>query len=173
MTEILDRSLNTLRSTPPIIEALVSRLTPDELCRKPSDERWSVSEILVHLRHVEERNLGLRVRRMCREDQPLFVDYDQTVEYRKGTYSGISGEQALREFKKTRNDSLTFLEGLKAADLSREAMHHEVGIVTVIQILSLWAFHDLSHIRQIAELVKAISFWRGMGSLQKYYSVAP
>ena len=173
MTGTLEKSLHTLRSTTLIIEALVSRLTPDELCWKPSDERWSVSEILVHLRHVEERNLSLRVRRMCQEEQPLLVDYDQTIEYRKGTYSGRPGDQALREFKETRDESLTFLEGLKAADLSREAMHHEVGIVTVSQILSLWAFHDLSHICQIAELVKSISFWSGMGSLQKYYSVAP
>jgi hypothetical protein len=48
-----------------------------------------------------------------------------------------------------------------------------VGEVDFTQLLSLWAFHDLSHMRQIAELVKAASFWDGIGSLQVYYSVTP
>ena len=48
-----------------------------------------------------------------------------------------------------------------------------MGEVELSQILSLWAFHDLSHIPQVAELVKALSFWDGIGSLQVYYSVRP
>jgi hypothetical protein len=48
-----------------------------------------------------------------------------------------------------------------------------VGEVELSQLLSLWSFHDLGHIRQIAELVKAVSFWEGIGSLQVYYSVHP
>ena len=48
-----------------------------------------------------------------------------------------------------------------------------MGEITIAQLMSLWAFHDLGHLRQIAELVRAAQFWDGIGSLQRYYSVRP
>ncbi len=37
----------------------------------------------------------------------------------------------------------------------RRAFHKEVGVITLAQMLHEWALHDLGHIRQIAELVRA------------------
>jgi len=51
--------------------------------------------------------------------------------------------------------------------------HPEVGEITIRQVLSLWSFHDLSHIRQISEILKAVCFWDDIGSLQKYYAINP
>jgi hypothetical protein len=51
--------------------------------------------------------------------------------------------------------------------------HPEVGTIRLSQTLNLWAFHDLGHIKQIAELYRAQAFWGGIGSLQKYYSINP
>jgi hypothetical protein len=62
---------------------------------------------------------------------------------------------------------------MKPSDWKRKGKHPAVGEVDLTQLLSLWAFHDLSHIRQVTELVKALSFWDGIGSLQLYYSVRP
>jgi hypothetical protein len=62
---------------------------------------------------------------------------------------------------------------MKPSDWKRRGRHPAVGEVELSQLLSLWAFHDLGHIRQVAELVRAVSFWDGIGSLQVYYSVHP
>jgi hypothetical protein len=48
-----------------------------------------------------------------------------------------------------------------------------VGPITVAQLLNEWAFHDLGHIRQITELVRAIRYWPKMGPIQALYKIQP
>lgn len=145
----------------------------EHLIWKPSPARWSIAENISHIVDVELRNTCLRVRSVAEQDQPTFVDYDQNVEYEKGTYSAQSGREALARFEEVRAESIEYLESLPQSALEREGNHPTVGSVRTGQILSLWAFHDLSHIRQIAEIIKATTFWDGIGSLQHYYAVSP
>jgi hypothetical protein len=94
-------------------------------------------------------------------------------EYAKGTYSGKDGRQQLEQFCEERETSLAFLRQLPREAWQRTGRHPEVGVIQLSQILNLWAFHDLGHIRQIAELYRARTFWDGIGSLQRYYSINP
>lgn len=166
-------NLDCLRASPEIIGRLVSLASPDQLTWKPSAERWSICEILNHLTDVEKLNVGLRVRRMLEEDQPRFDDYDPAVRFGEGVYANDDGMRALESFKETRAGSLEWLERSSPDDWARRGKHPDVGDVTIQQVLALWSFHDLSHIRQIAEIVKAVCFWDDIGSLQKYYRVDP
>jgi hypothetical protein len=165
--------IRCLKDTTSTLENLVALATPEKLLWKPSPDRWSICEVLNHLAEVERLALGLRAKRILDEELPLFVDYDREARYREGAYGNDDGELALENFREARKASLTWLEKIQPPDWRRRGMHHVVGEVELSQILSLWAFHDLGHIRQIAELVKAVSFWDGIGSLQVYYSVKP
>ena len=49
----------------------------------------------------------------------------------------------------------------------RKAVHKKVGPITLAQMLHEWALHDLGHIRQIAELVRARKYLAGAGPLGK------
>ena len=162
-----------LKDTIGTLQNLVALTTPEKLLWKPASDRWSICEVLNHLTDVEKLAVGLRAKRILDEDIPLFVDYDREARYRAGAYGNDDGERALENFRKARKTSLAWLEKIRPSDWKRRGIHHVVGEVELSQILSLWAFHDLSHIRQVAELVKAISFWDGVGSLQVYYSVQP
>jgi hypothetical protein len=162
-----------LKDTPTALENLVALATPENLLWKPSADRWSICEVINHLTDVEKLAVGLRAKRIVEEDLPLFVDYDREARYREGAYANDDGGLALENFRKARNASLCWLEKMKPSDWKRRGIHHVVGEVDLSQILSLWAFHDLSHIRQVAELVKAVTFWDQIGSLQVYYSVKP
>ena len=165
--------LATLRATPGILTSLVAPASAAELVWKPSPERWSICEILNHLTDVEKLNVGLRVRRILQEELPSFEDYDQNARHRDGAYANDDGGDALDRFCETRSATLAWLERSSPDEWLRRGRHPEVGEITAKQLLSLWAFHDLSHIRQIAELVKAACFWDDIGTLQKYYSVHP
>ncbi|MCI0491122.1 MAG: DinB family protein [Blastocatellia bacterium] len=165
--------VKTLENTPAILQAMLAPLTNEHLDWKPSAERWSISEVLAHLEDVELRVTGLRARRIATEDNPLLESYDQIEEAAKGTYSGRDGREQLERFCRARQESLQWLKGLSPGDWQRTGRHPEVGLIRLEQIMNLWAFHDLGHIRQVAELVRAISFWDGIGSLQRYYSVNP
>jgi hypothetical protein len=165
--------LRCLRNTPAALENLCALATPENLRFKPSPERWSICEVLNHLTEVETRVTGSRARRILEEEMPLFVDYDRDARYAEGAYKNDDGELALENFQKARAASLRWLEEIRPSDWKRRGRHHVVGEVELSQLLNLWAFHDLSHMRQIAELVKATTFWEGIGSLQVYYSVNP
>jgi hypothetical protein len=162
-----------LKDTIGTLQNLVALTTPEKLLFKPAPDRWSICEVLNHLTDVEKLAVGLRAKRVVEEDLPLFVDYDRDARYAAGAYANDDGERALENFRKARKASLAWLEKLKPTDWTRRGKHPAVGEVDLTQLLSLWAFHDLSHLRQVTELVKALSFWDGIGSLQVYYSVRP
>jgi HEAT repeat protein len=55
----------------------------------------------------------------------------------------------------------------------RKAVHRKVGPITLAQMLNEWALHDLGHIRQIAELVRARKYLAGAGPLATFYELKP
>ncbi|MGH9388514.1 MAG: DinB family protein [Vicinamibacteria bacterium] len=165
--------IRCLKDTPTALQNLAALTTTDKLLWKPAQDRWSICEVLNHLTDVENLAVGLRAKRVVEEDVPLFVDYDREARYRAGAYANDDGERALARFLEVRKASVAWLEKMKPSDWKRRGKHPVVGEVELTQLLSLWAFHDLGHIRQVAELVKAVSFWDGIGSLQVYYSVRP
>lgn len=166
-------TLAALYATAGIVRSLVGVATPDQLLWKPTPERWSICEILNHLTDVEKLNVGLRVQRMREEILPSFDDYDPAIRYREGAYANDDGLKALESFCETRASSLERLQTLSPGEWDRCGQHPSVGEITTRQVLSLWSFHDLSHIRQISELLKARCFWDDIGSLQTYYTVHP
>jgi hypothetical protein len=165
--------IRCLEETPRTLAYLVSLATPENLLYKPAPDRWSICEVLNHLTDVEQLAVALRAKRVLEEERPLFIDYDRDARYAAGAYANDDGERALEKFREARAASLSWLENVKPSDWKRRGIHPAVGEVDLSQLLSLWAFHDLSHIRQVTELVKAVTFWDGIGSLQVYYSVRP
>jgi hypothetical protein len=165
--------IRCLKETPRILEHLVSLATPEKLLYKPAPDRWSICEVLNHLTDVEQLAVAHRAKRVFEEELPLFVDYDPAARESAGAYANDDGAHALEKFREAREESLAWLDKVEPSDWERRGVHHVVGEVDFGQLLSLWAFHDLGHIRQVAELVKAVTFWDGIGPLQVYYSVRP
>jgi len=58
-------------------------------------------------------------------------------------------------------------------DGSRKAKHRAAGEITLSQMLHEWALHDLGHVRQIAELVRARKYLAGAGPLGEDYQLKP
>ena len=52
------------------------------------------------------------------------------------------------------------------------ALHREAGQITLNQMLHEWALHDLGHIRQIAELVRARKYLEGASPSKSTRSMA-
>jgi hypothetical protein len=64
-------------------------------------------------------------------------------------------ERLLDRFKEVREQNLNALRGmhLSSEDLSRTGIHPADGIVTLRQLISTWAVHDLTHISQISRVL--------------------
>jgi hypothetical protein len=59
---------------------------------------------------------------------------------------------------------------LTAADGQRTAVHPELGVVTLTQLLACWSTHDLAH---IAQITRSLVRQRGpdVGPWRKYFSL--
>jgi len=161
-----------LEQTPIIIEKVLIAATPNELHWKPSADRWSIGEVLGHLVDVEKLMRG-RVQLMAKEKDPAIPPYDQNAVHQTGKYGEKTALDFLRDFCHERDQTVTWLRYQPATLGARTGRHAQIGPVTVAQVLSEWAFHDLGHLRQISELYRARAFWPRLGAAQRYYKIAP
>lgn len=173
MTEVELPGILQLRATPGILRSLVSTLTEQEAAWKPSPSRWSVLEVLGHLSHVELGGFRGRLERMVREENPQIPPYDPDVFAAQGIYGGRTAAAALDEFEQERERSLAFLETLPADSMNRTGVHGELGPIIAGNLFHEWPLHDLGHVRQIVELVRAVKYYPRIGPWQRFYTVNP
>jgi hypothetical protein len=88
-------------------------------------------------------------------------------------YRNADPEEAFGRFEDERETNVELLRGLPAEAGSRKALHRAAGEITLSQMLHEWALHDLGHVRQIAELVRARRYLAGAGPLGEEYQLKP
>ena len=76
-------------------------------------------------------------------------------------------------FEEQRETNVEYLRTLPRTAGERRARHKSAGEITLQQMLHEWAMHDLGHIRQIAELVRARKHWKQAGPLGEEYKLKP
>lgn len=161
-----------LERTPEILRLLMENLSEQDVRWTPAPGRYSIAEVLEHLSHVEGHCYRLRVDRILAEDHPAVEPYDQNPLYASGLYSGQDPEDSFDHFEEQRETNLEFLHSLEKSAAARTAVHSDAGTFTLLELLHDWAFHDLSHIRQVAELVRLRRNHPNMGALRRLYSVS-
>ena len=72
-----DRLLWNLKSLPNELEDLLKDLDEDTLRWRPVPNKWSIKEIVCHLRDMERLAYLARYRRMLAEENPLMPNVDQ------------------------------------------------------------------------------------------------
>jgi UDP-N-acetylmuramate dehydrogenase len=162
--------LAQLRATPFAIQGMLAGLQPDALAWKATEDRWSIREVLAHLEDIDRALMLPRVRSIVEQERPEVASYN--VEEVSLPQDGF-GLAALEAFLAARRESVSYLETLPVEALRRTAVHSRAGEITLADVLHHWAFHDLGHIRQIAEIVRAVGYLPRMGRLQAGYTVKP
>jgi hypothetical protein len=163
--------LDLLEATPGILRGLMTELTVEDARWKPAPDRFSVAEVLAHLSHSEGHCYRMRLDRFMTETRPEF-DPDNAQMY-LDLYRDADPEDAFDHFEEQRETNVNYLRELPAAAGGRVAVHKVAGEITLSQMLHEWALHDLGHIRQIAELVRARKYLAGAGPLGKSYELKP
>ena len=163
--------LDLLQATPAILRGLMTELTEEDARWKPAPERFSVAEVLAHLSHSEGHCYRMRLDRFLTESRPEFEPDDAQMYL--DLYRDADPEDAFDDFEEQRENNIEFLRGLSAGAGDRIALHKEYGEITLAQMLNEWALHDLGHIRQIAELVRARKYRAGAGAMAASYNLKP
>ena len=163
--------LDLLEETPGTLRGLMRELSYEDATWKPAPDRFSVAEVLAHLSHSEGHCYRMRVDQFLNEEMPEFEPDDAQMYL--DLYREADAEDSFDHFEEQRDTNMEFLRTLPRAAGERRAMHKEAGEITLQQMLHEWAMHDLGHIRQIAELVRARMHWRQAGKLGESYKLRP
>jgi len=162
--------LDLLEATPAILRGLMSEISDEDARWKPAPDRFSIAEVLAHLSHSEGHCYRARVDRFLAEEMPDLEPDDAQMHlelYKNGNLEDFG------HFEDQRETNIELLRGLPAEAGSRKAMHLAAGEITLSQMLHEWALHDLGHVRQIAELVRARKYLAGAGPLGDDYHLKP
>lgn len=166
-------AIDHLAATPDIMRALLTGISAEQTCWKPKPDRYSIAELLEHLSHVEAHCFRVRFDEALAKDNPEVEPYDQNAWYAQGTYSNRDAEESMAHWEEQRENNLEFLRGLEPEHLKRTAQHKVLGQFTMENMLNEWALHDLGHIRQMAELVRAQLYFPELGPFKAEYSLKP
>jgi hypothetical protein len=160
-----------LEATPTILRGLMAELSAVDVRWKPAPDRFSVGEVLAHLSHSEGHCYRMRLDRFLSEDNPEFEPDDAQLHLE--LYRNMDPEDAFDHFEEQRETNIETLRDLPAGVGARKAVHKKVGPITLAQMLNEWALHDLGHIRQVAELVRARKYFAAAGPLGSFYHLKP
>ena len=163
--------LDLLEETPGILRGLMTEISEEDARWKPADDRFSIAEVLAHLSHTEGHCYRLRVDRFLAEELPEFEADDAQMYL--DLYKNGDPEEDFSHFEEQRETNIELLRSLPAEAGNRRARHSVAGEITLAQMLHEWAMHDLGHVRQIAEVVRARKYLAGAGPLGKSYQLKP
>ena len=155
-----DRLLLNLKSLPNELDDLLENLDEDTLRWRPIPNKWSIKEIMCHLRDMERLAYLARYRRMLTEQNPLLPNVDQDRLAFESDYINQDARNALDEFKWLRSETIQTLQAVPAEDWSRGGTHETDGPMTIEQlVVRQIKGNDLNHLVQMKDIVRLKMDW--------------
>ncbi|MCT4623374.1 MAG: DinB family protein [Schleiferiaceae bacterium] len=167
----IERTLEILRQTPQTLRSMLGSLSDDWLHSNEGPETWSPYNVIGHLIVGEQTDWMVRAKIILRkEGMRKFEPFDRFAQFKMNQEQPI--QFLLNQFETLRNENIAELNALdiQKNDLIKTGIHPEFGEVTLQQLLSTWAVHDLGHIIQISR-VMAKQYATEAGPWQAYLKV--
>jgi hypothetical protein len=148
----VELGLEILERTPSVLRAWLGGLSPEWLAANEGPDTWNPYDVVGHLIH------GDRIDWMARADIILggggtFATFDRLAQFRESEGKPLA--HLLDEFAEVRRANVARLRSLALTetDLDKTGTHPKFGTVTLRQLLSTWAAHDLDHLMQISRVM--------------------
>ncbi len=137
--------------TPLKLAAAFQGVSSDRATRRPKPKKWSMREILVHLRDCEIV-YGARIRKMIAEAGGMLIPFDQDRWAGGLRYRREDTRLTLESFSALRKANLALLASIGPRALDGHGIHPEYGRLTVRDLVLHWAYHDDNHLSQLESL---------------------
>jgi hypothetical protein len=132
---------------------------------RPAPGKWSIHEIVCHMRDVERLGYLHRYTEMLTKVNPTFPDVDGDVLALERQYSRMRLSEVVRDWRAARRQSLALLKKVKQEQWSRMGTHEVAGPMLLETVLQRQALgNDEAHVAQI-ELIK--KRWDILSKLQE------
>jgi hypothetical protein len=140
-----------LQSTPAVLDGLLRNNLSRMQTKPPRPGEWTQTEILCHLRDVEEEVNLPRLKRVIQEDNPFLPGMDTDPWAEERLYYCQDEIQAFHRFTAARMKLLDLIQQLPPEGWERYARHAILGPSRLIELVGIIASHDRLHIHQILE----------------------
>ncbi|HKY06403.1 MAG TPA: DinB family protein [Blastocatellia bacterium] len=155
-----DRLIWNLKSLPNELDDLLSGLDEETLRWQPIPNKWSIKEIMCHLRDMERLAYLARYRRILAEDEPFLPNVDQNRIAYESDYNNQDAAAALEEFKWLRNETVETLNAASPEQWTRRGHHETDGPLTLEQlVVRQIKGNDLNHLVQMKDIVRLKMPW--------------
>lgn len=148
--------LAVLRSTPAVLDTLCRDLPEGAWKKRPAPNEWSLTEVLCHLRDVENEVNLHRFEKVLTEKTPFIVGKDTDPWALERNYIAENGMLALEQFTNARVKILAMLENLSQAQWHLPARHTIFGPTSLVELASIAAAHDRLHVQQVLQLLQPL-----------------
>lgn len=147
--------LEILRETPNKLKAALAGVPKKVLAWTPAPGKWSIHEIVCHMRDMERDAYQARYQRMLSEENPLLPDINGEAYAIERDYRSQKLSEALRDLNRLRKENLKLLKSLKTVQWLRAGIHETAGPLTVEVLLRRQAIgNDVAHLGQIESIKK-------------------
>ena len=146
MEDLIARVREILTTTPERWLKLADCVDAASMRQVPVEGEWTAVEALTHLLDTELGAFRIRLESFL-EGRPRLAAFDPDAAGMRPDPCGEPIEIA-RRFADERMISIDIFDRVTDADLDRSAVHEELGIVTLREMLGEWAAHDLNHTMQ-------------------------
>jgi hypothetical protein len=152
----LSDTIGLLVRTPASLDALLRGLPNIWVRSTEGEDTWNAFEIMGHLIVGERTDWMPRLRIILDHGEARpFDPFDRFAQSKADPADQHSISPLLDEFAHLRRENLAALQALNLSpkDLARRGTHPALGVVTLSQLLSTWAVHDLSHLHQLSRVM--------------------
>jgi len=144
------RHLETLAATPTALKAALRGVPRKLLLFTPAPGKWSILEILCHLRDMEREAYLERYTRILAENEPRLPDLNGDALAIERDYRGQKAGDVLRDWTRLRRESLRLLKKSKPEQWRRAGIHETAGRLTIDDLVVRQAVgNDAAHLAQI------------------------
>jgi hypothetical protein len=155
-----DRLLWNLRSLPNELDHLLRDVDEETAVWRPIPHRWSIKEIMCHLRDMERYAYLERYRRILSEEQPALQNVDQDRIAAESDYIHQDMRLALEEFKRLRAQTLEALGNAPVEAWSRGGVHETDGPLSLEQlVIRQIKGNDMNHLVQMKDIIRLKMPW--------------
>lgn len=143
------------RVGPALLRDAVADMTPDQLRARPVPGKFSTLEVVGHVADCDQF-LADRMKRTIALERPLLLGVAGDLYLEALQYQERDLALQLQLIEVTRRQMAADLERLPAASWARTAVHNEIGLVTLRQLLLHSIRHLERHLAAIAEKRRAL-----------------
>jgi hypothetical protein len=149
--DMLEKMVQQLAATPERLARAFKGKTPEQLEKRPAPNEWAATEILAHMRAVDDI-VTSRIYMLLARDTPPLVAFDERRWAEIAGYARTDVQRSLTLFSLHRAEVIAVLQQLPPEAWQRSGQHEVCGTTSVFDIVQDMVGHEEEHCSQLEAL---------------------